>query len=73
MQNTQSYFMMFAYGVFLFGSICTGIGWFFFKIRAMSNKPAWDGIGGSLIKFGIITSIIGVLLVGLALYLLGNS
>lgn len=73
MQHTQSYFMLFAYGVFLFGAICMGIGWFFFKLRAMSNKPAWNGIGGKLIKFGLFVVVIGVLLVGAAVYLLGTK
>ncbi|WP_162924055.1 hypothetical protein [Apilactobacillus bombintestini] len=50
-----------------------GIGWFFFKLRAMSNKPAWDGIGGKLIKFGLFVVVIGVLLVGAAVYLLGTK
>ncbi len=73
MQQTQSYFMLFAYGVFLFGAICMGIGWFLFKLRAISNKPAWDGFGGKLLKFGLFIVVIGVILVGLAVYLLGTK
>ena len=72
MQQTQSFFMLFSYGVFLFGAICMGIGWFFFKLRAMSNQPAWDGIGGILIKFVLFIVLIVVILFVLAVYLLGS-
>ncbi|CAI2691918.1 hypothetical protein [Apilactobacillus apinorum] len=71
-QHTQSFFMLFAYGVFLFGAICMGLGWFFFKLRAMANKPAWDGIGGKLIRFGAVIVVIGIILVAAAIYLLGT-
>jgi cytochrome b561 len=72
MQHTQSYLMLFAYGVLLIGVFLTIIGWFLFKLRALRNKPAWEGIGGKMLKLGLWLVLIGIILVGVALYALGS-
>lgn len=72
MPQTQSYLILFAYSILLLGVFLTIIGWFFFKIRALRNKPAWEGIGGKMIKWGLGVVLIGIILVGVALYKLGT-
>ncbi|MHA8111501.1 hypothetical protein ACYATP_08515 [Lactobacillaceae bacterium Melli_B4] len=70
MQGTQSYLMIIAYAFLFIGLLISGFGWSLFKIRALTNKPAWDGIGGKLMKLGITIAVIGAILTAVALFML---
>ncbi|UQS87304.1 hypothetical protein MOO44_03870 [Nicoliella spurrieriana] len=72
MHQVREYLMIVSYAILLIGIILDGLGWWLFKLRALRNKPAWDGIGGKLLKFGIVLTMIGFVMVGFSLYWLGQ-
>ncbi|MEJ6401073.1 hypothetical protein [Nicoliella lavandulae] len=71
--QTINYLIIIAYAILFCGILIMGIGWTAFKFRALQNKPAWDGIGGKLIKWGLLITIIGGVLTAIALYQISSN